>query len=511
MTRRTTNRGLLTLASLVAALAGWTGAAGLLDLPALLFPSPAAVADAFAANADAIAGNVAYTAAEVAVGWGFGVAVGAALAVAIVVSPTASRVAYPVLVVVRLVPVVVFLPLLILLLGPTLASRTAIAVLVTFFPVVLATVEGLRSVDEARLAVLATVGASRWQRLRYVRLPDALPAVFSGLIVSAPIAVQTVVLAEYLVGNHGIGAALRATAARFETPLLFAYVLTLIALSLLLFGAIRVAEATVRWDDPDSGVAEGGGAVAADLPGRPSTNALAAAATFGVAALAWQAVSTVFPRDLAVFLPAPLGVLGTLVDAAGLFVGAGATTLGTFALGWGGGAIVGLILGAVVGLLPRLRGLLSGQFVAARSVPDVAIVPLFLVWFRVGPSTAALLVAVAAFFPVAVGAADGAGRLPARQRDVLRSVGAPWHRVLAVRARYALPQLFAGCKLSVVAGFTATVIAEWFLTSDGLGVLLLQGMTDTNPRLTYAAAFVLAVLGMALYGAVAGLQRRLTW
>ena len=55
------------------------------------------------------------------------------------------------------------------------------------------------------------------------------------------------------------------------------------------------------------------------------------------------------------------------------------------------------------------------------------------------------------------------------------------------------------------------MIAAWCLTSDGLGVLLLQGLTHTNPELTYAAAAVLAALGMALYGAGAGVQRRLTW
>ncbi|WP_267646452.1 ABC transporter permease [Halolamina litorea] len=508
---RWSSGGLLALASVATALVLWTGAAAVLGLPDLLLPSPVAVAAAFGANAHSIAASVAYTAAEVAVGWTIGVTVGVALAAAIALSPAASRLGYPFLVVVRLVPVVVFLPVLVLVLGPTAASRAAIAVLVTFFPVTLATIEGLRSTDGDRLATLSVVGASRWQQLRYVRLPDALPALFTGLTVSAPIAVQTVVLAEFLVGNRGIGAALQATAARFETALLFAYVLVLIGLGIALFGLLRTVESAVRWDAAAAGVADGGGTVTADLPGNPATNAVVAAATFGVGALVWQVASGAFPRDLALFLPAPLAVGRTLLDAAGLFVGAGTATLLTFTIGWGGGSLLGLAVGAVVGLAPRLRGLLGSHVVAARSVPDVAVVPLFLVWFRVGPTTAALLVAVAAVFPVALAAADGAGRLPARQYDLLRSVGAPRHRVLVARARYALPQLFAGLKLSVVGGFTATVIAEWFLTSDGLGVLLLQGMTDTNPELTYAAALALAALGMALYGVVAGVQRRLTW
>ena len=507
----TRSRLALTLASVTAALAAWAAATALLALPELLLPSPSAVAAAFVANRAAIAGDVAYTAVEVALGWGLGVAVGAALAAAIVVSPAASRLLYPVLVVVRLVPVVVFIPLLVLALGPTITSRTVVAALATFFPVVLATVGGLRSVPSERLAVLRVVGASRWQRLRRVRLPSALPSLFTGLTISAPVAVQAVVLAEYLMGSRGIGAALQATAARFETALLFAYVIALVAVSLLLFGAVRALERLVRWDDPTGGIGEASGAGGVDLPGDPASNALAAAAVFGAGALCWQIAMRAASRDLSVFLPAPLGVARTLVGSASLFVDSGAATLLTFGLGWGGGAAVGLALGAVAGLLPRVRGVVSGQFVAARSVPDVAIVPLFLIWFRVGPTTAALLVAVAAFFPVAVGAADGIARLPAPQRALLRSVDAPGHRVLAVRLRYALPQLFAGLKLSVVAGFSSTVIAEWFLTSDGVGVLLLQGLTNTDPRLTYAAALATAVLGMALYGAVAATQRRLSW
>lgn len=511
MPPRTPNRRLLSVASVLAALAVWAVASALFGLPDLLFPSPAAVATAFVTNLPEILRNTGYTAVEVAVGWGVGVAVGVGLATAIVLSPAASRLAYPVLVVVRLVPVVVFLPLLVLMFGPTVASRTAIAVLVTFFPVVITAVEGLRSTDSERLAVVSVVGASRWQQLRYVRFPGALPSLFTGLTVSAPIAVQTVVLAEFLMGSSGIGAALQQTATRFETPLLFAYVLALVALSLLLFGAVRALETVIRWDDPSSGIAEGSGAVAADLPGSRLTNALHAAAVFAAGALLWQSLFGAAPRALRLFLPTPLGILRTVVESVPLFVGASGATLFTFGLGWGGGAAVGLGLGAVAGLLPRVRGVVSGQFVAARAVPDVAIVPLFLVWFRVGPTTAALLVAVAAFFPIAVGTAGGLGQLPARQYDLLRSVGASRPRILAARVRYALPQLFAGAKLSVIAGFTSTVIAEWFLTSDGLGVLLLQGMTDMNPRLTYAAALVLTALGMALYGAVSGVQRRLTW
>jgi ABC-type nitrate/sulfonate/bicarbonate transport system permease component len=139
------------------------------------------------------------------------------------------------------------------------------------------------------------------------------------------------------------------------------------------------------------------------------------------------------------------------------------------------------------------------------------VAPLLLVWLGVSFAAGVVLVAAATVFPVAIAAAVGLRRLPADQRDLLRVVDAAgWRRAL-VRLRYAVPTLLAGVKLAVVTGLSGTVVAEWFVASDGLGVLVLQQTRSFQPALTFAAIAVLFALGASLFGLVSLVQRRLMW
>jgi NitT/TauT family transport system permease protein len=204
--------------------------------------------------------------------------------------------------------------------------------------------------------------------------------------------------------------------------------------------------------------------------------------------------------------------VGSLAETPGLFVGAGLRTLGTFATGWAIGAAVGLALGAGLALLPRVRPVAYPYLVALRVVPQVAVAPLLLIWFGISFESAVIVVAASTFFPVTVGAAVGLSSVPSEHRALLRSVDASgWRPFVAVRLRHALPSLFAGLKLSTVSGLAGTVVAEWFVAHGGLGVLVLQGMTDFVPSLTYAAAVALFVLGGGLFLAVSAVGRALSW
>jgi ABC-type nitrate/sulfonate/bicarbonate transport system permease component len=451
-----------------------------------------------------MAPHVVYTGYEVGLGWGVGTGVGVLLALVLTVSRPIRLVGAPVLLAVQVVPVVVFAPLLILLFDATLLTRTLIAALLTFFPVTVATLDGLRSVPAGQLALLRSIGVPRWRRVLYVRVPNAVPTLVTGLKLATPVAVQGVILAEFLAAERGIGHQLLSTAKRFDTALLFAYVLVLAALGMALFAGVAAVERRLRGD------ATGEGDLL-EATGVLGTASVAIRGTSGIAAAAlvlggWQVAA-----GTTALLPSPVGVATTLARFPDLFLTTSVETLAKFGVGWSVGAATGLTVGTATALVPRIRSTVEGTLVGFRAVPDLALVPLLLVWVRISFEAAVVLVAVAAMFPVAVGTAAGLRRMPAAHADLLELVdAAPGHR-LALRFRHAVPALFAGVKLSIVRSLAAVVVAEWFVAETGVGVLLLQGMTNGQPALTFAAAVVLFGLGVGLFGLVVGVQRRVSW
>jgi len=482
----------------------WHALAVVVGVPSLLLPAPATVAATLVRRAPEMAPHVAYTGYEVILGWGLGVAVGVLIALALAVSRPVRLLGTPLLLGVQVVPVVVFAPLLILLFDATLLTRTLIAALLTFFPVTVATLDGLRSVPAGQLALLRSVGVPRWRRVLYVRVPNALPTFVTGLKLATPVAIQGVILAEFLAAERGIGHQLLATAKRFDTALLFAYVLVLGAFGVALFAAVTAVEGRLHADGADvTDLLESTG-----ILGSASLSARGTAAVASVLLVlgGWHVAAAT-----TTLLPAPAAVAATLVAFPALFLSTSVDTLTKFGVGWGAGAAVGLAVGIATALVPGVRSTVEGSLIGLRAVPDLAVVPLLLVWVRISFEAAVVLVAIAAVFPVTVGTAAGLQRMPAEHADLLDLVDAAPRRRLAVRFRHAVPALFAGVKLSVVRSLAAVVVAEWFVAESGVGVLLLQGMTNGQPALTFAAAVVLFGLGFGLFGLTAGVQRRVSW
>lgn len=498
------------LGSGMVALVGWEAMVALLSVPTVLLPAPSEIVVALLANAGAMAPHVARTVVEVVVGWTLGVTVGATFAAAMALSPRLRRVLYPYLVAMRIVPLVVVAPLLVVFFGPTTTTAVLLAALLTFFPVTIAALDGLLAVPAGQLAVVRSVGAPAWKAFLFVRVPNALPGIFTGIKLAAPLAVQAVVIAEFLASTRGIGAKLLETARELETPLLFAYLAVLVAVGVVAFGLASLLERAARWDTEGGAVTERlrtAGASSFDV--RPADAALAA--LVGAAALAsWYGVATIHPHA-DVFVPTPDAALASGVASTGLLLAATVETVRTLLVGWAVGAAVGFALGALAGTVPAARPVVYPYVVGVRITPQIALAPLLLLWFGISFTSAVVIVALTTFFPVAIATATGLSSVPDQYLTLLRSVDAPaWH-VLAVRFRYAVPTVFAGLKLSAVAAVSGTIIAEWFVAETGLGVLVLYGVTELLPELTFAAIWWLFALGGGLFLLVAAVQRRLSW
>ena len=211
-------------------------------------------------------------------------------------------------------------------------------------------------------------------------------------------------------------------------------------------------------------------------------------------------------------LPGPVAVGERLVARPGLYLRNARITLRTVLAGGAVGVGVGFASAAIVVHSTILRRALLPYFVTLRVLPKVAVAPLLLVYLGTGAGTALAFVALVSFFPTFVSSASGLEETPEQYLDLLRSVEAgPLRTFLFVRVPAALPAVFSGLKQSAALAVVAAVVAEWILTDEGLGYLVLIGAENVQTDVVLAAVVVLFVEGMAVYGLVAAVEDWVSW
>jgi NitT/TauT family transport system permease protein len=212
-----------------------------------------------------------------------------------------------------------------------------------------------------------------------------------------------------------------------------------------------------------------------------------------------------------IILPGPSAVARTMATTAGPIAYHAWHTLRTTLLGFGLAVALGLLLGFVVGLSTTGRDLLYPLLVGFNSIPKAAMVPLFVMWFGVGPVPAVLTAFTIAFFPVAVNIGTSLATLEPELRNVLRAFGASrWQAFVKVGLPRAMPTFFASLKIAVSAAFVGSVIAETVAADAGIGYLMAVAASDFNTPLGFCGLLVLAAMGTSLYGVFVAIERRAT-
>jgi NitT/TauT family transport system permease protein len=211
---------------------------------ALLLPQPSAIGQRLIAvlRDGTLPGALWNTTAEIVLGGFFGVGIAFLLGYGIAHNRTLDQVAGPYIVAFQALPIVAIAPALILWLGPGLLSNSILCALIVFFPMLVSTIVGLKSVTAENQALIYTFGADRWQRFRYLELPSALPTLFGGLRISATLAVAGAVVAESVTPLGGLGSMLYAARSRYDSALAFVAVLMLAAFALTLYGTVSAFE-----------------------------------------------------------------------------------------------------------------------------------------------------------------------------------------------------------------------------------------------------------------------------
>lgn len=232
------------LALLAGLLVAWEALVRLLAVPTWLLPPPSQIATTLVENLPVLAGHISATLQVTALGFALALLVGFALAFAIDAWGWLRRALYPLLVVSQTIPIVAIAPLLVVGFGFGRLPKVIVVALVTFFPIVVSAVDGLAQADRDMLRLLHAMNATRWQILRLIRLPAALPTILSGVKIAVTYSVIGAVLAEWIGASAGLGVYIARSLRAFRTDQVFVAALVTSALTLILFGATVALE---RW------------------------------------------------------------------------------------------------------------------------------------------------------------------------------------------------------------------------------------------------------------------------
>lgn len=211
-------------------------------------PSPGMIMQAFVLNRDAIYENTLPTLLETVLGLLVAIILGLLLAVLLDLSSWSRRAIYPLLIISQTIPIVALAPLLLIWGGIGIGPKMVVVTLYCFFPITVATADGLASAEPDLLKLLGSMGASRWQILWLVRLPGSLPSFYSGLRIAATYSVTGAIVGEFVGAYQGLGIYMETSTNSHALPVVFATIGVTALLSLALFALVNLMERlTLPW------------------------------------------------------------------------------------------------------------------------------------------------------------------------------------------------------------------------------------------------------------------------
>lgn len=242
--RRLSLRHLLTWLTFGLVILIWQGIVWLKIYPEFIIPAPLSVAEKFliVLQDGRLLTHTQSTFSAVVIGLLIGTLLGGIMGYLIARNKVLDQILTPLVVTMQSTPVVAYAPMLVIWFsgGPT--SKIITSALIVFFPTLMNTVVGIRNVPQPLRDLMASLRASRWQTLRYLEAPAALPVLLGGLKIGATLAVIGAVVGEFVGGNAGLGYMITLARNQYDTALVVVAVLTLAAIARLLYGTVSFIE-----------------------------------------------------------------------------------------------------------------------------------------------------------------------------------------------------------------------------------------------------------------------------
>lgn len=220
----------------------WEGAVHLTGIKEYLLPPPSKVWTEFLKRYDTVMGGAWVTTQEIIAGYLLAVVVSIPLALAVAYSRFVENAIYPVVVFLQIIPKIAIAPLFIIWFGFGFTPKLLLVFLLSFFPIVVASIAGFKSVDPEIMDFARTTGAGGWKMFFKIRLPQALPDIFTGLKVGAALSATAAVVAEFVASDRGLGYLLLQYNGNLDTPMVFAIIVLLSLIGLAVYYVVEIIE-----------------------------------------------------------------------------------------------------------------------------------------------------------------------------------------------------------------------------------------------------------------------------
>lgn len=235
----------LPLITMVIAVLIWQYLVINLDVPEYIMPPPSDFLLRVFTEHELLWEHLLRTALEVAVGFGAATVVSIPLGFLIASVKTVERTLYPLVVFIQLTPKIAIAPLFIVWFGFGLFPKILITFLLCFFPTLVASITGFKAINEKVLYLTRSMGATPLQTFRYIRIPSALPYIFSGLRTSIVFASTGAIVGEFVGSNKGLGYLLLRGTSYLDTSLIFAVLIVLALMGLVFSYVVQFSEQLV--------------------------------------------------------------------------------------------------------------------------------------------------------------------------------------------------------------------------------------------------------------------------
>src|SRR5450432_3175825 len=224
----------------------------------------------------------------------------------------------------------------------------------------------------------------------------------------------------------------------------------------------------------------------------------------------WEALCWLFNVS-DIVLPKPSQVIVTLVERAPALWPHALQTLYTTLVGFGLGIVIGILLGMLIGSSRLAYDVAYPLLVGFSSIPKVAVVPIFVLWFGAGTVPAVLTAMIMCIFPIVVNVATGLAATEPELQDVMKTLRATKFEILwNVGLPRTMPYFFASLKVAATLAFVGTVISETVASNRGIGNLMMIASSSFDVPLVFAGLFILATLGVGLYVVFSLIEGRVT-
>lgn len=217
----------------------WEGAARFFGIPEYILPAPSVIFNEFTRFGFNFTRHAGATLQTICLGFAVSVAIAIPLGAVIAIWRPFSDAVFPLVVFANAIPVIALAPIIVLSVGPGMAARVVVVVLISFFPILVSTITGLRATPKDMIDLSRVAGASGLQSLLTIELPSAVPFVFSGLRIGITTAVIGGVVGEFVASDRGLGYLVVHSTTNFDVPRAMASIAILAVMSLVLYQSVE--------------------------------------------------------------------------------------------------------------------------------------------------------------------------------------------------------------------------------------------------------------------------------